>query len=137
MHGNHLYKNTKVIRFTYYNLLSDAESFFYNVLLQQIPFKDESELFSIGITRHSYILECKLRNLLDDINSLLHYVQEYFQRNLFHKDRHDRLVDQILLQHPYLDPNYTGDIRCKTDIPMTEDVQTFNISYSNTISLLK
>jgi hypothetical protein len=118
-----------VIRFR--DPLSDAESFFYNVLLQQIPFRDESELFSIGNARHSYILECKLRGLLDDIDSLLHYVQKYSQRNLYHKDRHDHLVDQILLQHPYLDPDYTGDIRCGIDIPMTEDAQTFNISCFN------
>jgi hypothetical protein len=31
--GNYLYENRKVIRFTDYNPLSDAESFFYNILL--------------------------------------------------------------------------------------------------------
>jgi hypothetical protein len=117
-----------VIRFTDYNPLSDVESFFYNILLQHIPFRDESELFSTANTRHSYILECKLRGLLDNVDSLLHYVQEYSQRNLYDEDKHDHLVDQILLQHPYLDSNYIGDIRCKTDIPMAGDTQTFNIS---------
>jgi hypothetical protein len=50
--GNYLYENTKVIRFTNYNLLSDAEGFFYNVLLQHIPFRDESKLFSSENTCH-------------------------------------------------------------------------------------
>jgi Cdc6-like AAA superfamily ATPase len=117
-----------VIRFTDYDPLSDAESFFYNVLLQHIPFRDESELFSTTNTRHSYILECKLRGLLDNVDSLFHYVQEYSQRNLYDEDKHDHLVDQILLQHPYLDPDYIGDIRCGTNIPMADDMQTFNIS---------
>jgi hypothetical protein len=97
--GNHLYKNTKVIRFTYYNPSSNVESFFYN-----IPFRDELDLFSTGNTRHSYILECKLHGLLDDVESLLHYVLEYSQRNLYDKDRYNHLVDQILLQYPYLYP---------------------------------
>jgi hypothetical protein len=44
--GNHMYKNMKVIRFTNFNPLSDVESFFYNELLQHIPFRDELELFS-------------------------------------------------------------------------------------------
>jgi hypothetical protein len=77
-----------VIRFTDYDPLSDAESFFYNVLLQHIPFRDESELFSTTNTRHSYILECKLRGLLDNVDSLFHYVQEYSQRNLYDEDKH-------------------------------------------------
>jgi hypothetical protein len=49
-------------------------------------------------------MEYKLRGLLDNVNSLLHYVQEYSQRNLYDEDKHNHLVDQILLQHPYLDP---------------------------------
>jgi hypothetical protein len=70
---NYLYKNTKVITFTNYNPLTDAEHFFYKVLLQHIPIRDESELFISKNTRHSYILEYKLRGLLDDIDSLFHY----------------------------------------------------------------
>jgi hypothetical protein len=58
--GNYLNENTKVIRFTNYNPLSDAKSFFYNILLQHIPPRDESKLFSTANTRHSYIMECKL-----------------------------------------------------------------------------
>ena len=77
---------------------------------------------------YSYILEYKLRGLLDNVNSLLHYVHEYSQKNLYDKDKHDHLVNQILLHHPYLDPNYIGDIRCGTDIPMAKDTQTFNTS---------
>jgi hypothetical protein len=77
--GNYMYENTKVVKFTNYNLLSDTESFVYNVLLQYIPFKDESELFSMENTCHLYILEYKLQGLFDDIDSLLHYVQEYSQ----------------------------------------------------------
>jgi hypothetical protein len=113
-----LYENTKVIRFTDYNSLSDAKSFFYNILLQHIPFRDESKLFSTTNMQYSYILEYKLRGLLDNVDSLLHYVQEYSQRNLYDDDKHDHLVDQILLQHPFLDPDYIGYIRCRTDIPM-------------------
>ena len=117
-----------MVRFTEYNPLSDAENFFYNILLQHVPFRDESELFSTTNTGRSYILECKLRGLLDDVDSLLHYVQEYSQRNLYDEDKHGHLVDHILLQHPYLDPDYIGDIRCGTDIPMAEHTQTFNTS---------
>ena len=123
-----MYENTKVIRFTDYNPLSDVESFFYNILLQHVPFRDESELFSTKNTWHLYIMECKLRGLLDNVDSLLHYFQEYSQRNLYDEDKYDHLVDQILLQHPYLDPDYIGDIRCGTDIPMAEHTQTFNTS---------
>lgn len=68
------------------------------------------ELFFMENACHLYILECKLCGLFDDIGSLFHYVQEYSQTNLYDENKHDHLIDQILLQHPYLDPNYLWDI---------------------------
>jgi hypothetical protein len=106
---NYLYENTKVVRFTDYNPLGAIESFFYNVLLQYVPFRVEIELFSPANRIESYILECKLRGLLNDIDSLFHYVQEYSQRNLYDIDKQDHLVDMILERHPYLDPDYVRD----------------------------
>eukprot|EP00951_Prasinocladus_malaysianus_P000169 scaffold1283_cov18-Prasinocladus_malaysianus.AAC.1 len=46
--GNHIYERTcpKLIRFTDYNPVTNPEGYFYNQLLQLIPFRHESELAS-------------------------------------------------------------------------------------------
>ena len=111
------------MRFIDYNPMSSTEAFFYNILLQHIPFRDESELISSPNTQQSYILECKLRGLIHDIKSLQHYIQEYSQWNLYNEHIYDQLIDKLLQQHPYLDLDYTGDIRFGIDIPMNEDFE--------------
>jgi hypothetical protein len=56
--------DTDIVRFTEYHPRSQPEAFFYNILLDSIPFRDEADLLSPDNKRQSYMTECVLRGIV-------------------------------------------------------------------------
>lgn len=54
--GNFLYINNRVVRFTEFSPLKEPEAFFYNILLQQVAFRDECDLFFHHQTQENHML---------------------------------------------------------------------------------
>jgi hypothetical protein len=55
-------------------------------------------------------MECKLPGFLHDIGVLKHYVEQYYKQNLYDALKMEHLFDNILQNHPYLNPYYIGDL---------------------------
>jgi hypothetical protein len=80
--------------------------FFYNVLLQKIPFCDEKKLLSNCNIHQSYVYECQIQNLLPNLESLHNFLHHYTTQNLFKNEKQTQLFNKMLELHPYLDPKH-------------------------------
>ncbi len=55
-----IYKNEKLVGFTYFHPIHNSEGFFYNVLLQKIFFCDEKNLLANCNIHQSYAYGCQI-----------------------------------------------------------------------------
>jgi len=72
-----------LVRFTNFHPIHNSEGFFYNVLLQKIPFHDEKNLLSNCNIHHSYVYECQIQNWLPNLESFHNFLQQYVTLTLF------------------------------------------------------
>ncbi len=63
---NHVYRRTDpaLVRFSSAHPAHNPESFFYNVLLQHVPFRHEAELLSIQNRMGTWREECRVRGII-------------------------------------------------------------------------
>jgi hypothetical protein len=88
----------RIMRYTDYHPGHDSEGFFYNVLLQHIPFRSEEELLSPHNVERSYFVECFARGILQDDDDVDAYVDEYCQRHLYDEENRQHLTTLIQQQ---------------------------------------
>ncbi len=98
-----VYNNEKLVRFTNFHPIHNSEGFFYNVLLQKIPFHDEKNLLSNCNIHQSYVYECQIQNWLPNLESLHKFLQQYVTLNIFEDEKQTQLFNKMLELHPYLD----------------------------------
>lgn len=87
-----IYKNEKLVRFTEFHLIHNSEGFFYNVLLQKIPFCDEKKLLSNCNIHQSYVYECQVQSLLPNLESLHNFLHQYATLNLFENEKTNTII---------------------------------------------
>jgi hypothetical protein len=80
--GYYVYKNKKIIGFTYFRPTYSLEGFFFNIMLQNICFRDEKELLANHNTKQSYVYKCHIRGLLPNLDIIQEYLLKYAYRNL-------------------------------------------------------
>ena len=93
-------RTDRVIRFTDFHPAHHFESFFFNVLLQHIPFRNESSLLSNNNVHKSYYIECCIRKLInteDDIDTLVH---EYCKLHFMMDENRQQLTNMIMQKAP-------------------------------------
>jgi hypothetical protein len=98
-----VYKNENLVRFTNFHPTHNSEGFFYNVLLQKIPFHYEKNLNSNSNIHQSYVYECQIQNRLPNLESLHNFLHQYVTQNLFENEKQTQLFNKMLELHPYLD----------------------------------
>ena len=88
---NYIYERppSDLVRFTDYHPLHNTEGFFYNMLLEDKPFRDEATLISPGNMDGTYMTECVIRELVDleDEEKLTQLVVEYCPRHMYRSDQ--------------------------------------------------
>jgi hypothetical protein len=100
--GAYVYATSHLVRFSDYHPAHHTEEYFYNVLLDRVPFCSEAELLSpLSINpSQSYFFECRLRNILTCVEDLEHHISTYGARHLWREEQRQQLVDLILQNHP-------------------------------------
>jgi hypothetical protein len=101
-----IYTNNKITRFTDFHPTYSPEGFFFNTMLQNICFKDEKELLSNKNTTRSYVYKCHIRGLLSNLDILQEYLLKYAYRNLIKTEKRAQLLENLLEEYLYLDPEY-------------------------------
>ena len=71
-----------LVRYSDYHPTHAPEAFFYNLLLQKVPFATEASLLSPDNLTNSYLRECMTRGLITDTEDLLECLQEYSRRHM-------------------------------------------------------
>jgi len=67
---NYIYMTNKLTRFTNFHPTHNNKSFFYNILLWKIAFRNETKLLSTSKFKNSYVQECHICNLLSESNTI-------------------------------------------------------------------
>jgi ABC-type glutathione transport system ATPase component len=112
-----VYTNNKITRFTDFHLTYSREGFFFNIVLQNICFRDEKELLSNQNKEQSYVYECHIWGLLPNSDILQEYLLKYAHRNLIETEKRTQLLENLFEEYPYLDPEYiVPDIGPSTDM---------------------
>lgn len=111
-----------IVRFTEYHPTSQPEAFFYNILLEKVPFRCEAELLSPENVEQSYLVECKLRNIINDTHDLMHYLQEYSAHHLLEDEQAQQMFSNIMSTRQgalLADPDEDNGITATTIPPPT------------------
>lgn len=120
--GHYVYESERVVHFTDYHPSHHTEGYFYNVLLDKIPFRVENDLLSPNNHMGFYLLECRLRGFVNSEADLEDHVADYAQRHLWREEQRQQLVDLILQQNlidhlplespesESLNSDFTGDL---------------------------
>jgi hypothetical protein len=64
----------RIVRFSDPNPATKPEAYFYDLLLEHVPFRDESELLSASNKSRTYFEECKLRGIVSCLEDLHHHI---------------------------------------------------------------
>jgi hypothetical protein len=83
-----------LIRFTDFHPIHQMEAYFYNVLLRRVHFRSEEELLTRG--NMSYFMECYLRRIFTDAESLTELTHEYSIFHLYTNEHTDELVHGVV-----------------------------------------
>ena len=115
--GYFVHTNNKITSFTDFHPTYSPKGLFFNIMLQNICFKDEKELLSNQNTKRSYVYKCHIRGLLPNSYILQEYLLKYTHRNLIETEKRAQLLENLLKEYPYLDPEYVvPDIGPSTDM---------------------
>ena len=98
--GNFVQECNRVIIFIDYHPAHHFKAFFYNVLLQNIPFQNENELLSINNLYKSYFIECCERNIINIENDIDSLVDDYYKLHFLIDETKHQLTNMILQQNP-------------------------------------
>jgi hypothetical protein len=104
--GYYVYRNKKITRFTYFHPTYNQEEFFFNIMLQNICFRNEKELLSDHNTKQSYVYECHIRGFFPNLDIFQDLKKIYAHRNLIETEKRTQLLENLLEEHPYLDSKY-------------------------------
>lgn len=116
--GSWIYKRKRlaVVRFTDYHPGHHTEGFFYNVLLDRVPFYAEHTLLSEG--NDSYFIECRLRGILTSEEELDDLIQTYSEKHLHRAEQIQLIANTIKSNRKYqFDPIFTEANNDTTTIP--------------------
>lgn len=105
--GNNIfaYRDTeRVVRFTDYHPVSQTEAFFFNLLLQKVPFRSETDLLTPDNHSATYFEQCIRYGLVTTIEDIDALLQDYAQRHLQVDEQRDRLLIAMLQKNPTLLP---------------------------------
>ena len=83
--GAYVYEreDTDIVRFSDYNPNHNSEAFFYGLLLEEVPFRDEAALISDNNSTGSYMDECIIRKVIDTQEDLEELILNYSRTHMF------------------------------------------------------
>jgi hypothetical protein len=110
--GYLVYTNNKFTRFTDFHPTYSLKGFFFNIMLQNISFRDEKELLSNQNIERSYVYKCHIRGLLPNLDILQENLLKYVPRNLIETEKRAQLLNYSYLDLEYVVP----DIGPSTDM---------------------
>ena len=96
--GKHVYELSEplLVRFSDYNPSTNSEGFFFQLLLQEIPFAVEADLISEGNTaEQEYFYECIIRGILCDMDDVQAKLDEYARMHLYDDQYRTQLFDEL------------------------------------------
>ncbi len=98
--GNWVYARpaAAVVRFSDYHPGHHTKAFFYNILLDRIPFTREADLYGNGNTEQCPIMECYNRGFMPTSDALQHLLQQYALRHMHTTEQRDQLIFTVLQQ---------------------------------------
>ena len=112
-------------RFTNFHPIHNSEAFFFNVLLCTIPFRNENDLLSTTNIENSNIRECHNRGIISNVDNIQEYLLQYAHRNLIDTEKQSQLLEQLLEDYPYLNPEHIPqDIHVSTPSSNAERIHT-------------
>jgi hypothetical protein len=77
--GNFIYKNKKITRFT--TIPHTTQKKYYNILLQNVSFQIENELFFASNFEKSYVCDYYIHQFLPSLDNLQTYLMKYTHIN--------------------------------------------------------
>jgi hypothetical protein len=89
------------VRFTPFHPVTQVENFSLNLLLRNVPFLSWRSLFSPENPNHSFFLECQIRGLLYNEQTLDQVLQEYVREQLLKPSAFTMLKQRFLVQNPF------------------------------------
>jgi hypothetical protein len=96
-----IYHSDEVVAFPAYHPSYHLECFFYDILLQRIPFRTEDYLLSEGNCQKSYFLECILRGIISTDTDLLNLLEAHAERNLRETNDCSKQLAELLRKVSY------------------------------------
>ncbi|KAL0038301.1 hypothetical protein WJX77_001290 [Trebouxia sp. C0004] len=102
--NNHfaLQNQKSLVRFTDYHPVSQSEAFFFNILLQKVPFRDENQLLSTENSSKTYFEECYLRRTMTSAEDLNLLLQHYADYHLQQDESRAQLLITMLQRNPHM-----------------------------------
>lgn len=123
----------KPVRFTDFHPINQSEAFFYNLLLQHVPFRrEEVDILSACNKSNTYLEECQVRGILTCDEDLEDEIAKYSIRNLQSSDQRARLCD-LVLSKTRVDPSLfsLADASISLEKSSMEVDTLFDILYGN------
>lgn len=114
----------EVVRFSDPHPGHACEAFFYNVLLDEVPFRNEQELISADNKKVSYFEECQMRGLADD-EAIERRVQAWSERHLHEEEVTQRAL--MAIKQNYLADGTEGVGYVEEDIAAAAAAQLINL----------
>jgi hypothetical protein len=98
---NYVYKlpTPAIIRFSDYHPAYSVEGCCYNMLLQKVPFRSETELLSRG-DGVSYLAECVARGMITSQADLEQLIDDYTTRHLYSSEKLHLLIAELRKRMP-------------------------------------
>lgn len=115
--GGLVCRRSRLVRFTDFHPAHQSEAYFYNVLLRECPFDQETDLLSLENTSGSYFQECILRSLVLSEDDLEDRIETYTARNLYSEEKRQQLVNLMLQKYPTININ---ELTPLDDMPLSE-----------------
>jgi Zn-finger protein len=69
-------------------------------------FRRELDLLFASNLQKNYVHECHICGLVHDLEKIEMYLMKYAHRNLLEVEKRSQLLQEILEDHPYLDPHH-------------------------------
>ena len=101
-------KPDALVRFTDHDPRISPESFFYRVLLENVPFRcDVTGLISASNTSSTYFQECNIRGIITTITDVEEHCKSYFDRNYEQKYNMQNVITIIIQNYNFVPNNLT------------------------------
>jgi hypothetical protein len=121
------------VRFTDFHPVHHTDGFFYDILLQHVPFRSDSHLLSPKNATKTYFEECQLRGVITCDEDLEDCVSRYSMRNLHSHDQRMQLAELVLSKQRVdtsLFSQATIAVETDADRPNLDADTLFDILYS-------